>query len=94
MAHEEMTIKGDIGSVVMREWVNHRAAKLSLAGGITAQGIDQIVLALSGPIDLLDAMEAACLLGPINVQIAAIDRAPLSPSAFAAAQFLKEFAHG
>ncbi|MFD2844306.1 hypothetical protein [Paracoccus cavernae] len=45
---------------------------------IEAQRGDRLEAVISGPPELLDAMEMACLLGPIQVWVDQIDRLPLN----------------
>ena len=40
-------------------------------------GADRIELELSGPVELIDMMEMGCSLGPIDVWVETIDRAPV-----------------
>lgn len=51
------------------EWILRRATTLSLTGGISRLSNKEIYLTVSGHPILVDAMEVACYLGPIDVSV-------------------------
>lgn len=71
-----LTLRGDLRSDTVIPWIVHRGQLLNLAGWVWRADPGQIELALWGPQDLLDAMEAACSLGPMDVLVETIERAP------------------
>ncbi|TGV63800.1 acylphosphatase, partial [Mesorhizobium sp. M00.F.Ca.ET.158.01.1.1] len=48
-----------------------------LAQAIWVAGPDRIELDIAGPAELIDMMEMGCSLGPIDVWVEAIHRAPI-----------------
>ena len=74
---EELTIRGDLSSPDFPDWIIHRARRLGLKGGITEVGDQAISLVIAGPAELVDAMEVGCSLGPMSVQVEAIERAAI-----------------
>nr|WP_316656373.1 acylphosphatase [uncultured Gellertiella sp.] len=72
--HEKLILRGDIASASFLPWIDRHARKLGLAGGIAAHDALRIELDMSGPRELLDAMEMGCSLGPIDVWIETIER--------------------
>ena len=70
-----LTLKGDLAAQDAIPWFLHRGQLLSLVGWISRVDAQTITMALSGPPDLLDAMEVACSLGPGNVQVDELIRA-------------------
>jgi hypothetical protein len=73
---ERMTIRGDLEPASFVPWINRHAAKLGLVQNIAHTSSDRIELELSGSVELIDMMEMGCSLGPINVWVETIDRAP------------------
>ena len=70
-----LTLKGDLAAKDAIDWFLHRGNLLNLAGWISRVDAQTVTMALSGPPDLLDAMEVACSLGPGNVQVDRLFRA-------------------
>jgi hypothetical protein len=73
---ERMTIRGDLEPASFVPWINRHAAKLGLVQKIAHSSSDRIELELSGSVELIDMMEMGCSLGPIDVWVETIDRAP------------------
>lgn len=73
---EKMTILGDVGAAPFLPWIRRHARKLGLKEHIAYAGPDRIEIDITGPADLIDAMEMGCSLGPIEVWVEAIVRAP------------------
>lgn len=74
---ERMTILGDVEAASFLLWIERYAAKLGLAQAICVAGRDRIELDIAGPAELIDMMEMGCSLGPIDVWVEAIRRAPI-----------------
>ncbi|TGT87261.1 MULTISPECIES: acylphosphatase [unclassified Mesorhizobium] len=72
-----MTILGDVEAASFLPWIERHAAKLGLAQAIWVAGPDRIELDIAGPAELIDMMEMGCSLGPIDVWVEAIHRAPI-----------------
>ncbi|MDR6100060.1 acylphosphatase [Agrobacterium larrymoorei] len=72
---ERMTILGSLDTRSFLPWINRHAAKLGLEQHIQHADQARIELILSGPVELIDAMEMGCSLGPINVWVEDIQRA-------------------
>jgi acylphosphatase len=49
-----------------REFVRHRAERLSLRAGIQLASIARVEVSVAGAEELIDAFELACSLGPID----------------------------
>ncbi|AZO51929.1 MAG: acylphosphatase [Mesorhizobium sp.] len=76
-ARERMTILGDVEAASFLPWIERHAAKLGLAQAICVTGPDRIELEVAGPAELIDMMEMGCSLGPIDVWVETIRRAPI-----------------
>lgn len=74
---ERMTILGDVEAASFLLWIERYAAKLGLAQAICVASRDRIELDIAGPAELIDMMEMGCSLGPIDVWVEAIRRAPI-----------------
>lgn len=75
-AHERFTIRGSLGADSFAPWVMGHAARLGLRGDIRHADAHQVDVDIIGPVDMIDAMEMGCLLGPIDVWVDTIERAP------------------
>ena len=66
-------------------FVAEKARRLSLDGWAALPRTDEITVVVSGPEALVDMLEVACMLGPLDAFVDAIDRVELpesfSPSA-------------
>ncbi|WP_407178627.1 hypothetical protein [Bradyrhizobium sp. STM 3562] len=56
------------------DFVQHRAQRLQLDVVVERIGADLIEVAISGPRDLVDALEMACSLGPIDCLVREVRR--------------------
>ncbi|WP_138472633.1 acylphosphatase [Poseidonocella sp. HB161398] len=56
------------------DWIRHRAHLLDLDISVARLSPRQIRVSVAGPAPLVDAMEAACSLGPASVLVDRIDR--------------------
>ena len=72
---ERMTILGNLDTGSFQPWINRHEAKLGLEQRVHHADQARIELILSGPVELIDAMEMGCSLGPINVWVEDIQRA-------------------
>lgn len=73
-ARERLTIRGNLGADSFLPWVARHAARLGLVGEIRHADAERVDIDVRGPVDLIDAMEMGCLLGPIDVWVDAIER--------------------
>lgn len=73
-AHERFTIRGRLGTDSFLPWIKNHAVRLGLDGAIGHADAWRVDIDLSGPEDMIDAMEMGCLLGPIDVWVEAIER--------------------
>lgn len=74
LAVERFTIEGDLEAESFLPWIVRHMQRLGLRGGVTRRADGQVEITLSGPDDLLDAMELGVSLGPIDVWVEAIAR--------------------
>lgn len=75
---QRMTICGDVNPPAFLPWIKRHAAKLGLPQEVTHAGPDRIEIELSGPAELIDMMEMGCSLGPIDIWVETIERAPIA----------------
>jgi len=78
VAHERFFIQGRVDSDKFPPWIERHARKLGVACHIDRQDRATLEAVLTGPVELLDAMEMACLLGPFQVWVDQIERRPLN----------------
>ena len=77
VSSELLTFHGNVGAEDFPSWIAHRADRLGLNGWVKPDATgDTIEVMVSGPADLIDAMELGCSLGPISVWVESIDRVP------------------
>lgn len=74
MAVERFTIEGDLGAETFLPWIVRHLQRLGLDGVPMRRADGQVEITLSGPPDLIDAMELGVSLGPIDVWVDAILR--------------------
>lgn len=74
MADERFTIEGDLEADSFLPWITRHMRRLGLCGVATRREDGQVEVTLSGPEDLIDAMELGVSLGPIDVWVEAITR--------------------
>lgn len=72
----ELRILGDLDTQGFADWICHRAGVLDLNGYVKIVNKTEIRVGVSGNPNLIDAMEAACSLGPANVIVDEIIRHP------------------
>ena len=77
MATTLLTFHGDVGAEDFPLWIVHRARRMGLHGWVrpTSDGTTIRVL-VSGPDELIDAMELVCSLGPMSVWVEHVERTP------------------
>ncbi|MBB4955172.1 acylphosphatase [Agrobacterium vitis] len=73
---EKLSIFGNVGAASFLPWIERHAEKLGLAQAIVQSGNGSIDLIVEGPLELIDAMEMGCWLGPIDVWVDTIVRTP------------------
>lgn len=73
---EMLIILGEVGAASFVPWIERHAAKLGLDQTISHRSEDRIDLLLAGPVELIDAMEMGCSLGPMDVWVETIERIP------------------
>lgn len=78
VTRERFTIRGDVGSPRFPPWIEHHARRLGLEAGVSSGHDGRIEVIVAGPPDLVDALEVGCSLGPIEVLVDSIERAPLA----------------
>jgi acylphosphatase len=67
MTHLEILVfLGRFRPESFREFVRHRAERLSLRAGLRAVSTGRIEVSVAGAEELIDAFELACSLGPID----------------------------
>lgn len=69
MIATEFRLTGDLGAPGFADWVCHRARLLDLRGWVAADGPTAMRIVVIGPKPLVDAMEMACSLGPVDVLV-------------------------
>ncbi|MES2817104.1 MAG: acylphosphatase [Pseudomonadota bacterium] len=74
MAVERFTIEGDLEAESFLPWIVRHVQRLGLRGVPVRRADGQVEITLSGPADLIDAMELGVSLGPIDVWVEAIAR--------------------
>lgn len=74
MAVERFTIEGDLGAQSFLPWIARHIQRLGLRGAPLRRADGTVEITLSGPEDLIDAMELGVSLGPIDVWVEAIIR--------------------
>lgn len=78
-AQERFTIRGRLGADSFVPWIMAHAARLGLLGEVRQADSRQVDVDITGPVDMIDAMEMGCLLGPIDAWVDTIERAPPPP---------------
>ncbi len=76
MTATEFTLVGALASDSFVDWICRRARLLDLKGWVSRQGPDLMTIVVAGPMPLIDAMEMACSLGPVDVLVDRVERRP------------------
>lgn len=71
---ELMSIRGRFSAPLFLPWISRHAGKLGLRQEVEYSEENRIELRLSGPEELISAMEMGCLLGPIDVWVDEVQR--------------------
>jgi acylphosphatase len=67
MTHREILVfLGRFRPESFREFVRHRAERLSLCAGLRSVSTGRVEVSVAGAEELIDAFELACSLGPID----------------------------
>lgn len=74
LAVERFTIEGDLEAESFLPWIVRHMQRLGLRGVPVRRANGQVEITLSGPAELIDAMELGVSLGPIDVWVEAIAR--------------------
>lgn len=74
LATEQFIIAGDLAADSFLPWIERHLRRLGLRGTPLRRADGQVELILSGPLDLIDAMELGVSLGPIDVWVETIGR--------------------
>ncbi|WP_246710126.1 acylphosphatase [Martelella soudanensis] len=74
---QKFIMRGSFGANSFIPWMERHARKLGLEERIIAASPERIEMAVKGPSALIDAMEVACLLGPIDIWVDDIECLPL-----------------
>jgi acylphosphatase len=69
----EIQLGGVFNPDSFADWICHRAGLLDLAGSVSAQGNTEMLILVQGPQPLIDAMEMACSLGPMDANVHRIE---------------------
>ncbi len=72
----EITLEGDFQSDSFPDWICHRARLLDLRGWVSQQDETRMTILVAGPDSLIGAMEMACSLGPVDIEVDRIDSRP------------------
>ena len=73
----DQQIAGDLAADSFLPWITRHMQRLGLRGVPVRRADGQVEITLSGPTDLIDAMEMGISLGPIDVWVEAISRQSL-----------------
>lgn len=71
-----LSISGHFYTGSFPEWITHRANLLSLCGWVKMLDENHITVQVCGDQVLVDAFEAACSLGPMEVVVESIEVQP------------------
>ncbi len=75
---ERLEILGEVNSPSFVPWIKRHSGRLGLEASAFSVAPGRIGVTVAGQPDLIDALEVGCLLGPIDVWVSAIDRAPVA----------------
>lgn len=76
------TFTGDLVVESFLAFARHRAARLDLPMAVLASDENAVAVAVEGQVDLVDAFDMACSLGPHDCIVLDVERAPASPALF------------
>ena len=69
MLTKQIKITGSFDDIAFRDWIMHHSAVLGLDISFLIHGQSSITFSASGHSVLLDAMEIACSLGPLEAMV-------------------------
>ncbi|MEE9333239.1 MAG: acylphosphatase [Granulosicoccaceae bacterium] len=69
-----LLINGHFPNDTFPKWIISRAERLNLSGWVKAHGEHLVEIFVTGDPILIDAMEVACSLGPIDAEVQSIDK--------------------
>lgn len=75
---QHLVILGNLGSPSFLPWIERHSHRLGLRCEALTAGPARVELRVEGQADLIDALEVGCLLGPFDVWVETIERAPAS----------------
>lgn len=78
LAVERFIIAGDLAADSFLPWIERHLRRLGLHGTPLRRADGQVEITLSGPPDLIDAMELGVSLGPIDVWVETVGRRRLA----------------
>jgi acylphosphatase len=78
LATEQFLIAGELRADSFLPWIERHIRRLGLHGAASWRADGQVEIILSGPPDLIDAMELGVSLGPIDVWVETVGRRPLA----------------
>ncbi|MBD9528614.1 MULTISPECIES: acylphosphatase [Paracoccus] len=74
MSSERFLIEGELSAPGFQRWLQGHARRIGISAQIGRADADAVLVTVDGPPALLDAMEMACLLGPIDVWVESVTR--------------------
>ncbi|MEM9602897.1 MAG: acylphosphatase [Pseudomonadota bacterium] len=77
-SRELIVFNGRLDTVDFMQWVHHRACKLGLSGHVRPHG-EAVLVDVTGPDELIDAMALCCSLGPVSSCVETVQRTPATP---------------
>jgi acylphosphatase len=93
MTHREtLVFLGRFRPESFREFVRHRAERLSLRASLRAVSTGRIEVSVAGAAELIDAFELACSLGPIDCLVLDYHRISASADLQACEDYVRSLA--
>lgn len=77
---QTLELVGDLQSPSFLPWVIRHSQRLGLTCEVLHSDDGKAVFKVDGQVDLIDAFEVGCLLGPFDVWVETIERRPLTPN--------------
>jgi acylphosphatase len=74
----ELRLSGSLTGEGFTAWICHRARLLNLSGWVVQHDAGDVTILVCGPAAMIDAMEVACSLGPLNVWVDRIESRPVT----------------
>ncbi len=68
-----LMVRGEFSATQFCDWIVHRANVLSLSGCVSSPCEGLLEIRMTGNPVLLEAMETACSLGPLDAQVESIE---------------------